>query len=470
MKTLTYKCVLLSDVILHSRSASEGTNDTLDFIPGSCFLGIAASSLYCKIPERAMDLFHNASVRFSDAHLERNNMRSYKIPASICRPKLDNSKYYIHHCVNHDSEDIIPLQLKQCRSGFYIFDSVTHTAEKLDSPTFYAVKSAFDKNKRRSMDEQMYCYESLAKGLSFIFDVEVEDESLVDEIDSSLVGKRHLGRSRTAQYGLVEITRIEEPCRTVKSVKGKFATVYADGRLIFLDRFAQPTFVPTAEQLGLPEGSEILWDFSQVRTFQYAPYNGKRHAFDTDRCGIEKGSVFVVKTEAELSGRRYVGVYNNEGFGRVIYNPEFLAAKSDGRAEFGIVDNGEGTTAPISVNAREAAENTLYKYLESLQTKEDSTITVYGKVNAFRQANAILFGNGSFASQWGAIRNIAVVSSDEDVSGNIKKFIEHGVASEVWKKKGRKNALFDFMDKCECKMLRKTMINLCAEMAKIKYE
>ena len=43
MSILKFKCTLLSDVILNQKAATEGPNQTLDFIPGSCFLGIVAS-------------------------------------------------------------------------------------------------------------------------------------------------------------------------------------------------------------------------------------------------------------------------------------------------------------------------------------------------------------------------------------------------------------------------------------------
>lgn len=37
MKTLTYQCTLLTDIVLNAKSATEGANQTLDFIPGNNF-------------------------------------------------------------------------------------------------------------------------------------------------------------------------------------------------------------------------------------------------------------------------------------------------------------------------------------------------------------------------------------------------------------------------------------------------
>lgn len=333
MKTLTFKCLLLSDVILRSKSASEGGSDTLDFIPGACFLGISASSLYCSMPDKALALFHDSTVRFGDAHLSDGQRRSLKVPASLCKPKLSKGQdiYKIHHACDFGDETIRALQLKQCRNGFLAFNEDCTQAEYLSHGTNTAVKSAYDREMRRAKDEQMFCYSSLAKGAMFIFEVETDDETLAPAIVSSLVGLKHIGHSRSAQYGLVEITEIPA-IQDIPSATNELTTVYADGRLVFFDSYGEPTFKPDIKQLGLPEGSEILWDLSQVLTFQYAPWNGKRRSYDTERCGIEKGSVFVVRTPSAMTGTLYVGQYRNEGFGKIIYNPAFLASDADGNA------------------------------------------------------------------------------------------------------------------------------------------
>ena len=64
----------------------------------------------------------------------------------------------------------------------------------------FAIKSAYDAAEQRSRDGQMYGYQSLDKGQTFIFEVELTDkaESHSDEIIEALEGKRRIGRSRTA--------------------------------------------------------------------------------------------------------------------------------------------------------------------------------------------------------------------------------------------------------------------------------
>lgn len=477
---------MLSDVILNQKAATEGPNQTLDFIPGSCFLGIVASELYEKIGinEKTLELFHSGKVRFGDAHPSNGDIRGLKIPASMFYPKLKkmtDGEIYIHHAVpNLEIDGMKQKQLKQCRSGFYTFAGGQATEVKTENN--FAIKSAYDREKRRSEDNKMYGYESLQNGLVLLFEVQVDNDALADEIKNALVGKKRVGRSRTAQYGLVEIkllpTKEEqeykdlETTQTVTLLKDedgkdmKCVIVYADGRLIFLDEYGLPTFRPTEEQLGLPKNSEILWDKSQIRTFQYAPWNYKRQCFDTDRCGIEKGSVFVVDVSKccnlDLKSQ-YVGSYNNEGFGKVIYNPEFLKAKEDGQALYIIDDKVEDSPKQ---EKKSLSGSSLLDYIQKQQSEENKDNGIYSNVNKWVNDNKTAFqGKEKFASQWGAIRGIAMATKDDSkIKGNVITYISHGVKSSDWDGNRRKR-LEKFMKDNE-ENIREALVNLAAEMAK----
>src|SRR5574344_1748952 len=356
MKTLTFKCELLTDVILNQNATTEGNQQTLDFIPGNNFLGIAASDIYPDDTITAdikLAMFHTGDIRFGDAHPAVGNKRTLKIPACMYYPKLMKvtEECYIHHGYDR-KKDTEKKQLKQCRSGFYLFNDTNKTIEEMKENKTFAIKSAYDAAERRSRDAQMYGYQSLDKGQSFIFEVEFTDnaENYVDKIKNTLIGENRIGRSRTAQYGLVNIESLNDDLKDYSTDKSQYCvggyktyTVYADSHLIFIDQSTGlPTFRPNATDLGFKSG-KIDWTYSQIRTFQYAPWNFKRQARDTDRCGIEKGSVFVIKgAEQSPSHSCYVGSYKNEGFGRVIYNPDFISFKSE--------ENGKAICKIISAN------------------------------------------------------------------------------------------------------------------------
>lgn len=507
MKMLKFKCTLLSDVILNQKASTEGPNQTLDFIPGSCFLGIVASE-YDKFEKegKAMEIFHSGKVRFGDAHPSKGDVRGLKIPASIFYPKLKkitDGEIYIHHLIpNLEDETLKKKQLKQCRNGFYTF--AEDKATEVKTETNFAIKSAYDREKRRSEDNKMYGYESLQKGLELYFEVQVENDDLAKDIKNALVGKKRVGRSRTAQYGLVEIAETDYSDVKCEKSENNIVTVYADGRLIFLDEYGLPTFRPTAKDLGL-EGGEILWNKSQIRTFQYAPWNYTRQCFDTDRCGIEKGSVFVVDVSncgnLDLKSQ-YVGSYNNEGFGKVIYNPEFLNADENGVAscqvekqddtENKLTEDEETRVRRIKKEIADLKNSDvdICRYLADCKQDELEQQIIYKMVNEFvqdEQRGGLFTNKGEkFASQWGNIRSLSMqydsfdrlsyelfgIRKDEKgkvVVDESNGYLTHGVAKEKWENK-RIDVVKSFFDSIKKQDLEKriseAMVNLAAEMAK----
>jgi len=517
MDKIQFKCTLLTDVILNVRSASEGAQSTLDFIPGNCFLGIVAKGYGQFDSQQRFDLFHSGKVRYGDAHPCAGApaamlSRTLRIPAAFFYPKNKKPEdaCYIHHfyarSADNEGDGGAPQQLKQCRAGFYCMDGVL--ALKAATPKSFAIKSAYDRVQRRSMDEQMYGYESLDKGGVFLFEVETDEPALLPVLRKHLVGRHRVGRSRSAQYGLVDISETafsQVPSRTkTVSVDGKNkVVVYADGRLIFIDENGMPTFRPTAADFGLD--GEIDWANSQVRTFQYAPWNSKRQTRDADRCGIEKGSVFVVDTNAcpnELP--TYVGAFRNEGFGRVIFNPEFLepAPGTNGKAKIQFAKDESKETKDSSEGIVDIpASSPLMKYLGTQYYRSQANAYIYKAVNEFVNQHGKDFKGDSFASQWGAIRAIAMKChnvddltlelftkevivhhtatstdpEDEDRRKNIA-YLGHGIAMEKWTLRGKnriallKNFIKDAKEKGKkyhMDLTVEAVVNLASEMAKI---
>ena len=495
MKTLQFECCLLTDVILSQSAATVGNGSTLDFIPGNNFLGIVAAHYDEFSPEDASIVFHSGRVRFGDAHpvAGKGEVRSLHVPASMFYPKTGKSSeiLYIHHFYKRADDKLGigggPQQLKQCRRGFYEFDK--GKGIPADVPTSSALKSAYDRDLRRSEDSQMYGYESMGKGLRFLLEVEVDDDRLADKVAELLTGTHRIGRSRTAQYGLVELH--EEAFKNVTgNISSSLITVYADGRLIFLDEDGEPTFRPTAKDLGI-DGGEIDWELSQVRTFQYAPWNGKRLTRDADRTGIEKGSVFVVHG-GKVVGTGYVGSYRNEGFGKVIYCPEFLESKGEnGRATYLLWEPCDKSPGAKSVKAA-LSGTSLLQFVDRARRREEAEEFIYSQVNEFVSEYAEKFKGEQFASQWGAIRTLAAqyrkyneimyqlftktktMTHGKDNQKEEKPFayLTHGVADDKWKKGGRVKKLKTFIESIHKReneygdVVEEALINLASEMAK----
>lgn len=461
MKQLKFKCELLSDVILNQKAATEGPNRTLDFIPGSNFLGIVAGKLYKELNSGiARRMFHSDEVRFGDAHPAHGENRTLRIPAALFYPKLDKEDervHRVHHKIaNPDSDELRKAQLKKERTGFVDFLSVTPKGGKAvrkKVTTNFSIKSAYDRTLRRSKDKQMFGYQSMDKGLTLYFQVEIENsmreynEKLID----ALCGIRRIGRSRSAQYGLVGISLFDyKEVRTMPG-KSKEVVIYADSRLIFLDDAGMPVLQPTIKQLlGEERNGRICWEKSQIGTFKYAPYNHSRNCFDADRYGLEKGSVIVLLLNEPVDVAtlcNHIGSYQNEGFGKVIFNPAFLEADMEGKTKYKIIaePSDEINVVVDKVNP----ETELTKYISKCIQAEKENTPIYKMVNKWVEGAFRNFKGETFASQWGTIRSIAMKSNNCDELKNKlfekdKGYLVHGVAKEKWA--GYLKALNDFIE------------------------
>ena len=483
MEKIKFTCTLLSDIILSGASATEGRHHTLDFIPGSNMLGVVARALYHGEDEKSWLLFHSGKVRFGDAHPAQGGVRGLHVPAAYYYPKLDREQggIYVHHRIE-DAEALRPLQLKQCRSGFFAFDD--HTATAIHTLKDFVLKTAYDASRRgargvRDRDAKasaLFGYECMGKGSTYCFEVELDDEASAfrQDIIGALCGDRHIGRSRSAQFGWVRIAQEDYvdygEANPVTAGAGS-VTVYAEGRLLFMDAKGLPTFQPTPRDLGIDDPDAVVeWDKCLVRTFQYAPWNFCRQAYDNDRCGIEKGSVFVVRTSKASAARTaYVGVCRNEGFGKVIYNPGFLQtpAGSNGKAQMEFLEPAGATKAGRPEIALSAEDTVLFEVLSERQGRNEQERMVYEHVDRFVKEHGHRFAGDSFASQWGCIRGIAMSSKPENLAENINTYLSHGVAEEKWTKRQRRRCLDKFMMCPELQpVLQDAVINLASQMGK----
>ena len=485
MKRLTFRCKFLTEVVLNANAATEGNNRTLDYIPGSAFIGITAQN-YDSFGDEAITVFHSGKVRFGDAHLASQS-RSIKVPASFFVKKgeeLVKSEILVHHCISTEKKQELrkgSVQIKQQRTGF--MEKVNDEWQILSTKKDFTIKSAYDREQRRSKEGQMFGYEYIAKGLEWEFFVDIDDDAahISEKIRAELTGLKKLGRSKSAQFGLVKIDRVKEEVlkATEINTEGKLV-IYAESSLSFVNEAGIPTYTPQAADFGV-EG-EIKWSESQVLTRVFAPWNQKRFARDCDRICIDKGSVIVIESTGKVDSEklsRGVGLYLNEGFGRVIVNPEFLIAKEEGyatirfrQADREIIRNNEQITASEKVLA-----NPLIKFLEASLKKEEKDNKILCDVDDFIKTNYKRYSKIK-PSQWGGIRERASVAGNttdllrllfKEVNTDNKKefsgYLMHGVAAADWQEGGRCKILKTWIENQQDAAPEATIV-LAAAMAK----
>ena len=415
MRELVFEVEFKSDILLPATSNTEGKIDQLDFIAGSAFLGMVAKN-YDKF-SGSFDIFHSGKVRFGDAHILKNGKATYKIPYSYCHKKLQSEPIYNHHFLK--DEDFEPEdkgglgQLKQLRNGY-----ITSEKEQVFVEYTYSQKSAYNKEKRKSKDSQMYGYKAIKKGSTWWFTVKIDgiEEKGVALIIETLEESKRLGKSKSAEYGEVAITYLPNAKVEHDTCKSDDVILYCNSRLALVDECGNPTYNLKYLCDGLGEAN-IDYKKTQIRTSSFAPFNAKRQTKDYERVCINKGSVIVLKdisAEQLQKIKNGVGAYLAEGFGDIIVNPAFLMErnftlkKADPKEPF----------TPIPV------ESDLAKFLLQREKTKNVMLDIANEVDEFVSNKKSILSNIK-PSQWGNIRSIAS-SAEPDFVEKVSNYIQNG--------------------------------------------
>lgn len=486
MRELRFEITFKSPIILQASSNTQGKMSSLDFIPGSAFLGMVASR-YSDF-SNPFKIFHSGAVKFCDAAPIKDGKEFFKIPLSYFHEKLDGSKIYNHHLLSREESEKF-TQLKQMRSGY-----INDEKKKLSLDRDFSQKSAYDKNKRRSMDSQMYGYEAFRAGMKWRFSVKFDANVSEDDISrakETLERSTRLGKSKSAEYGAVEIKFIGENTDEIQSFTSPegYTFVYAKSRLALIDENGNPSY---DVKYILPNSNENNVDYAktQIRISNFTPYNGARSTKDYERACINKGSVIALKNlsaEQIAALKNGVGAYLSEGFGEVLINPWFLNGgdAKDNPIEFQKEAETERSTGKIPI------QSDLAKFLKQKQTTKDQALEIAERVADFIESHKDKFSKIS-KSQWGAIRSIcrdvatndsvlddkeAKISNqtteekDENIADQVSKFIRNGVRKANWdceKETGNGHVLLKAIKESKSKL--KFTLLLSMQMPKITGE
>jgi len=269
----------------------------------------------------------------------------------------------------------------------------------------------------------------MKKGLKWQFSIQIEDGiSPKDEelIKATILKSTRLGKSKSAQYGLVEINSIGGVA--LASQKGgakaplpNITLLYLNSRVALTDKYGNPTYDLKYLFNGLKDAN-ILYDKCQIKTSTFTPYNGARQTKDYERVCINKGSVIVLENVDIKNIPLHVGAYQSEGFGEVLVNPSFLGAKS-----FKFTKDDEANTDILP----KKVTTSLAEFLQKRVQKEQDKLIILDKVDAFINNNKELYEKIK-PSQWGKIRSICT-SGANDFKDEINKYVSKGI--KEWEKK-----------------------------------
>lgn len=422
--TLTF----LSEIILNKSGNTQGNIQASDFVSGSSLLGIAAKKY--ESFNNPFEIFHSGKVRFSDANPLYKENRTYKTPLSFFIPKTATQKeVYNNHFVDYSKSEILDKQLKQMRSGY-----ITQDAKNIIYLDYnYAQKSAYDTTTRKSKDSSMFGYEAIKAGSTWEFHITFYDipQEEKDKVINTILGQHCIGKSKSAQYGKVLITKHNHKESNIENLEAKEITyLYLDSPMALFTQ-NMPTLTPTKENLSLEQG-EIDWDKTQIKTRKFSPFNFKRQCKDSSRLILEKGSVIAIKNASQNdihNLKQGVGAFLSEGYGEVLINPSFLEIKESFCLE-------EAKLTKQTPKDLQNSDETLISFLKARQQKQENLLNLGEKVDKFIQEHKDKFLEVR-KSQWGEIRMLLQFHSNpQDYIKRIKSYIKRSdekTTKEQWK-------------------------------------
>ena len=254
-------------------------------------------------------------------------------------------------------------------------------------------------------------------------------EDDINRVKETLVCSTRLGKSKSAEYGAVEIKFIGENVDKIQAFTPpeKYTFVYAKSRLALIDENGSPSY-DVKYILPNLSANNVDYEKTQIRISNFTPYNGARATKDYERACINKGSVITLKNlsdEQITELKNGVGAYLSEGFGEVLINPWFL-------------NDGDAQERPIRLQNKEKEEqahaslpikSNLAKFLNQKKDAKDQALKIAEEVAKFIRDHKNKFNKIS-NSQWGAIR--ALCKSNPDIAEEVDQFISNGVAKDKW--------------------------------------
>lgn len=458
MKTITFSARLLADAVISERSATTGGHRSLDYIPGATLLGAAASTLYAKLGDDAFTVFHSGKVRFGNAYpLTENGEPTLPIPLAWHAEKgaeLNGRVTTVKTLLHATDDDFAAwdqqgIQQKQLRSGYF-----TRSGEKIDPDRNYRLKTAINREKHgMAEDAQLFGYQSLAAGSCWYFSLSCDadvPQTIIDQVTGALTGRIRVGRSRSAEYGLLATQIVDTPLETETTGAGGSLILYCAADLALADRATGcPVLTPNGSDFGLAKATLNLRK-SYLRHRSYAPFNGKRLRFDQERQIIAKGSVLIFEQDggfgaAELDALRRrlepgIGLYRQDGLGQVIVNPLFLH-----HADF---SPSSGPKLPVIAAPALGSVPQLAEWLTGKARERDEEIAAIALVDGW--INDLVHSSCPKNSQWGQLRNIALQSRNmADLLARVTTLCTEGVSQKQWTNKlrvqGKQQEYRDFL-------------------------
>jgi hypothetical protein len=439
-----YDVTLLSEVVVSADGATVGGHRGLDFLRGSVFLGAAAACAVRCGETFDPDFFLSGRVRFLDALPLVEGRRAFSVPLSFSRVK--GEPWEGHKPLSSLTEKVDEgKQPQQWRSGY-----MTSEGTVVELALASRMKTAIDPETRRSDEGRLFGYQALPEGTRFRMAVHADGEEDLKRVRSWFdVAHLTLGKSRSGEYGLVRL----DPVETAKPEESAPLFFEDDLMAFYLEsdlalvREGVPVLFPRGDDLELfPKGAAtFLPERSFLREKQFAVWNAFFNGRMEERHALARGSVLTYRVSdlseddaARLRARldRGIGLYREEGWGRLCLNPSWLLAPPVLRR--GHVAYAPAASPAAAPSKKDAALVTYLKYKVGNATlSEDALELGLRWAKEWKRHSDEIARDGQpvpSKSQWSALREFAVRYEGEleKLLAAMQSFCTEALRREAW--------------------------------------
>lgn len=316
MLKLDFELNLLSPVIVSS-SAANVDFSSLGHIPASALRGVLGAH-YEDLGDSADVVLFSGDVLFTPAFLKQGEEIFYPMP--YCFYEKRGSVGEIWNVLLKAPEH--PEKYKKKKGGYVSSSCFSASPEK----EAY-VKTAIQRETGAAKEGDLFSYEALSPGQTFAFSVLLKDHSLKETLKSALEGRHQIGRSRSAEFGSVQIRYLEDSQMKEPEPIGEKGSYYAYvlSPLVPVPNEAGNPLPPLdSTSLGLPGGDEWDAQSSVVRVGHVSHYNYFKQIRRKGVPRIAEGSVLKVKGKLPDHEFMRAGLYTGEEAGILWVNPPFL--------------------------------------------------------------------------------------------------------------------------------------------------
>ena len=335
---------LKSPVLMTDVPGDQNLVETKLYLAGSSIMGIFANKYIEKKNGIADDFFYNSFLRggltFTDAFKEIDDgdgglVPAYALPLSIQKKKHDESgncvEYFLNPEKSENQENDGMKNKFQSVGGFGSINNGSGRTVRVGSGISF--HGAINNGKR---DNDIFNYEWIApfQGfISYVVGSEYYMKAFLDFVNeickpSAEGGKRtlntYIGRSRTAEYGHIEIVISDMeniPVSADRDNESCIMTLLSDAIIYNEDGFS----TTDVDDLEKALGAGVKIEKSAIRKSSVENFVGKWSARKPMESVFLAGSSFLIKRDTLPETYKDMGIYGigertNEGFGRVAFN------------------------------------------------------------------------------------------------------------------------------------------------------